>query len=234
MTIDILPRDTWHARPPNTPNTLRDFASGWFIHWLGLSSIAILTDSEILRNTQNYHMDTKGWSDIAYSFAIGRNAAIYELRGWGIAGGHTKGHNTRSMALVFLIGDGETPSLAMLAAGSDLLAAGEEEGYPVTLVRPHNAVSATVCPGPELTVWATDWNRSGGDHVTKISTWQQSLVDFGVELGESGPNGDGVDGDFGALTLTASRSVLAQLGTAEAALMDAETERDMLAAQLLG
>lgn len=70
--------------------------------------------------------------------------------------------------------------------------------------------------------------------VTEISTWQRDLVDFGVDLGESGPNGDGVDGDFGAITLAASRRVLAQIDTAESALADAETERDMLAAQLAG
>lgn len=148
-------REQWGARPPKSTRPLTGFNSGWFIHWLGEPAVAGLSDEAVLRNTQRYHMDSKAWADIAYSFAVGRQHPdrAYELRGWGIAGGHTEGHNSQSMAIVFLLGTGERPTDTMLDTARAILAEGVNRGYPAKLVRPHNAVRSTACPGPDLTAW---------------------------------------------------------------------------------
>ena len=157
MTVQIVPRAAWGARPPKTtPKHLTDFRSSWFIHWLGTPAAPGLTDAIVLQDTQRYHQQAKGWNDIAYSFAIGREHPdrVYELRGWGVQGGHTEGHNSRSMAVVFLLGEGERPTEQMLATCRQFLAQGDGRTiYRSATIRPHNAVRATACPGPELTAW---------------------------------------------------------------------------------
>jgi hypothetical protein len=65
-----------------------------------------------------------------------------------------------------------------------------------------------------------------------IIQWQQALVDHGHDLGTTGPNNDGVDGDFGALTLAASLRPVNDFDVVKQALIDSESGREMLAAQL--
>ena len=53
---------------------------------------------------QNYHMDSNGWCDIGYSFAIGGDGEVYEGRGWNHVGAHTYGFNDVGYGVDF-IGD---------------------------------------------------------------------------------------------------------------------------------
>ena len=53
---------------------------------------------------QNYHMDSNGWCDIGYSFAIGGDGEVYEGRGWNHVGAHTGGFNSVGYGVDF-IGD---------------------------------------------------------------------------------------------------------------------------------
>lgn len=55
-----------------------------------------------MRDIQRFHMDTKGWSDIAYSYCVDTDGKIYEGRGARVAGGHTKGDNTTSHAICLM------------------------------------------------------------------------------------------------------------------------------------
>ena len=41
-----------------------------------------------VRGTQNYHMDSLGWSDIGYNYLIGDDGRIYEGRGPWRQGAH--------------------------------------------------------------------------------------------------------------------------------------------------
>lgn len=165
-------RSQWGARPPKSTRPLTGFTSGWFIHWLGEPAAAGLGDETVLRNTQRYHMDSKAWADIAYSFAVGRQHPdrAYELRGWGVAGGHTEGHNSQSMAIVFLLGTGERPTDEMLATARAIIAEGITRGYPSDLVRPHNAVRSTACPGPDLTAWVNAGRFTTTRETTTVPT----------------------------------------------------------------
>lgn len=145
--MNINPRSSWNARAPKYQRALSTTHNGWFWHWLGKGFPEQASDEQILRSIQRYHMDTKGWSDVAYSFAVGREAEAYELRGWDIAGGHTQGYNNTSMAIVFLIGEGEVPTPEMFRTAYAIMAQRPE----ITLVRPHREVRSTSCPGDEIT-----------------------------------------------------------------------------------
>ncbi|KAH9512608.1 Peptidoglycan-recognition protein SC1a [Bulinus truncatus] len=35
-----------------------------------------------VRGFQNFHMDTRGWNDIGYSFLVGGDGSVFEGRGW--------------------------------------------------------------------------------------------------------------------------------------------------------
>jgi len=103
-------------------------------------------------------MVTRGWSDVAYNFAVGREvnadgtAKTYELRGDMVAGGHTSGYNHTSMAVCFLIGEGETPTPAMLRAAHQLM----QDVRPSDLVRSHRDVGTTACPGDDIAAEVAD------------------------------------------------------------------------------
>ena len=46
--------------------------------------------------------DPEGWNDIGYSFLIGEDARVYEGRGWGVEGAHTRGYNDKAYAASFI------------------------------------------------------------------------------------------------------------------------------------
>ncbi len=220
----IIPREHWGARHPKSVRPMTGFTSGWFIHWLGEPAAAGLTDTQVLRNTQRYHMDTKAWADIAYSFAVGREypQRAYELRGWGIQGGHTEGHNSQSMAIVFLLGQGERPTEAMLTTARGIITEGVRRGYSADLVRPHNAVRSTACPGPDLTAWVNA-GRFTTERETTVPTDNLPENDPGARI-QRAINANGlqpplkVDGDCGKATADGLDKVLAYLNVQNAGL----------------
>lgn len=144
--VTIKSRASWGARPPKYRGQLSTTHNGWFWHWLGVGYPEHMSDEQILQSVQRFHMGTRGWSDIAYSFAVGRDGGAYELRGWDVAGGHTKGYNNSSMAIVFLIGEGESPTPAMFRTAYGIMAQRPE----IKKLRPHRAVGITACPGDEI------------------------------------------------------------------------------------
>ncbi len=145
--VTIVARNAWGARSPKNP--LRSItvptAELWLHHfagrWHGASG---------MRACQNFHMDTNGWNDIAYSFCVDTDGVIYEGRGAGIAGGHTKGHNTISHAIC-LMGNFDVDELprAMVRAVAALAAHGQSHGWWGDWTGGHREASgaSTACPG---------------------------------------------------------------------------------------
>lgn len=225
----IVTRAEWGAASPASVTPLRRF-DGWFIHWLGNAYPPDMSDAHALQAVQRFHMRTRGWRDIAYSFAIGREHPdrVYELRGAGVAGGHTEGHNSTSMAIVFLLGEGETPTPAMLATCRQFIDDMAARGFVPRWTRPHNAAKSTACPGPELTAWVnaglptTLKENDMADRTDLIAQWQRAILAHGADLGTTGPDRDGIDGDFGPATLAASIAVLDNLVAKVTALVDSE------------
>lgn len=51
---------------------------------------------------QTFHIESRGWDDIAYNFLIGGDGAVYVGRGWDKEGVIAKGYNKRSISIAFI------------------------------------------------------------------------------------------------------------------------------------
>lgn len=79
-------RKEWGARRPRRPNIplvgkARDSQK---VHWLGVGVLpqTEAQERELMRNIQNFHMNTRGWNDIAYGSVIGNvTGKLYIGRG---------------------------------------------------------------------------------------------------------------------------------------------------------
>ncbi|XP_077865223.1 peptidoglycan recognition protein 3-like [Saccoglossus kowalevskii] len=101
--VRLITREQWGARPPNGKWYMSLPVDLSFIHHtVGSHCYDIETCCEVMRATQNYHMDSLGWSDIGYSFLIGEDGNAYEGRGWGVIGAHTSGYNDVSHGISFM------------------------------------------------------------------------------------------------------------------------------------
>nr|XP_054755599.1 peptidoglycan-recognition protein LB-like [Lytechinus pictus] len=68
---------------------------------------------KMMRSIQDFHMDVRGWDDIAYSFLVGEGSLVYRGRGWDTVGSHAPWYNFRSnrymmwMIVTRVLGDGD-------------------------------------------------------------------------------------------------------------------------------
>lgn len=153
----LIARDEWGARPPKRRDTAT-LSKGQQIHW---SAVPGAKDPHTecfkqMRGMQNYHMDTKGWLDIAYNFVVCKHGYIFEGRGFGVrngAGGSSEA-NTNYLAICSIAGAGDPIGNNYILAIRDIVS--EHDGADVQ--KPHSFFSATACPGPDLKALA----ESGG------------------------------------------------------------------------
>jgi hypothetical protein len=109
-----------------------------------------------LRQIQNFHINTRGWCDIAYHFLIGQDGRVYQGRVENILGAHAAGANTDNVGISF-IGSfaNRAPSDAMMSAAARILRAlGRTYGISLDRdrVKGHRQVGTTEtsCPGDAL------------------------------------------------------------------------------------
>lgn len=154
MAFSVIPPSGWKARPPSEPLQMIPLPvpEVWIHHTVTASGP---DETQIMRQIQNYHMDTRGWRDIGYSFVIFPTGRIYEGRGWGRKGAHTQNHNAVGHGIAFA-GDYRTlaPTTPSLDACRWLIAEGQRLGFVAkgkTLpTGGHRDVAATACPGDKL------------------------------------------------------------------------------------
>lgn len=78
-----------------------------------------------LRSIQAFHVNTRGWCDIAYNFMVDRFGQVWQARSGelfgAVQGGHSAGFNTGSVG-ISLLGDytSTAPPAAMLTAAGDI------------------------------------------------------------------------------------------------------------------
>lgn len=177
--LKVIQREEWGARPPRSrflmelpaPKTAIHHTAGAHPDRPGIprhkppsfgQRLFKTRAAEYMRGIQAFHMDTRGWSDIAYSFIIFRaffgRLWIFEGRGWGVVGAHTAGHNSTTHALAF-VGDftKETPGRRMLLGARILLDRGVKRGAIAGPRRSHPtgghkdfSGAQTACPGTNL------------------------------------------------------------------------------------
>lgn len=159
--VEVVSRREWGARPPKAPYTKLADSEGIVVHHEGdgVSRDPATTDyAAYMRATQRYHMDTKGWNDIAYGWAVG-GGKIYEGRNFGWIDGADTGVG-RLMHSVVWLGDSyvNAPTLEDLIAFNAVIAE-HAARYPHAAlnVKGHRDINATGCPGEYL----ADWLKAG-------------------------------------------------------------------------
>lgn len=159
--VDYLSRDDWGARKPTPgPGLLDpDWVEGVAVHWPGTESDhpihTVGAVASALRGWQAYHMDDRGWSDIAYQVAVdqaGRAWTLRGLRNQSGANGDTEA-NKRYGAILLVLIAGEEPSEAMKGTVRAVVGDFRRLFPHGTMIRPHWAVrpEPTDCPGPAAT-----------------------------------------------------------------------------------
>ncbi|WP_327633650.1 peptidoglycan recognition protein family protein [Kribbella sp. NBC_00482] len=155
--VEYLPRSAWNARPPNggPGNLTVSRVEGAVIHWPGTGSTSVIHSkaavASALRGWQNYHMDSRGWSDIAYQVAVDQAGRAWTLRGLRTQSGANGDAdvNERYGAVLLILVTGEQPSAAMKATTRAVIADFRRIYPRGTAIRPHSAVrpAGTDCPG---------------------------------------------------------------------------------------
>ncbi len=147
---EITSRAEWGARSPKGRKTIATPSRELWLH----HSADGAEGAAGMRATQRYHMEGRGYVDVAYSFCVDRfTGEVFEGRGAGVRGGHTKSRNTRSHAIC-VFGNFEeinTPTAALIERLGELVALGHRLGWwPAGLSGGHRDVSSTACPGSSL------------------------------------------------------------------------------------
>lgn len=139
----------------------------------------------ILRGWQRYHMDRRGWTDIAYCAAVGNTGDTYRLQGEN-RNGATSGdidddgikEGSEAYAIVWIGGTRGTPTEAAYRAMAGLIydIFDEHGEVPVTV---HSDHKATACPGDDWRAWVArrgweDWKEES-EYMVDQKTWVNSL-----------------------------------------------------------
>lgn len=125
---------------------------GVALHWPAMTGRCPRTVAGVvalLRSWQNLHMDARGWSDIAYNEAIDQLGNVYVLRGLKnrSAANGTTTTNGQYGALLLVLGPGEEPTPAMVAAVRRRVARHRELFPSSRRIVGHGDLKATSCPG---------------------------------------------------------------------------------------
>lgn len=157
MMVDIVSRSQWGARAPKSVKRIATPTSKLFLHHTADSN----RGAQGVRNIQRFHMDSRGWSDIAYSFLVDPDGTVFEGRGAGVAGAHTQGHNSTAHGLCAMGNyQSVTPPDSLIVGLAALVRHGAAEGWWVDgITGGHRDVGTTSCPGDRLYPRIGDINR---------------------------------------------------------------------------
>jgi hypothetical protein len=198
---------------------------GSVIHWGG-PKVDIKSHADcagVWRSWQRYHMDTKGWVDVAYSTGFCPHGYVFAGRGKGVrtAANGTNAANRSRYAHVWLGGSGNRLTEEAIAAMWWL-----HENFGGGAIEPHSKYRSTSCCGDALrnaikagssatkpqtsTPRSEDETMKLNDTGNAVKFFQRALLAFGAPRkdAEKLPNGKtwgdarryGADGDYGSTT----------------------------------
>ncbi|CAH1779131.1 unnamed protein product [Owenia fusiformis] len=162
--VEIIPRSSWRARAPRRRTAIRRPPPMLFIHHTAGAFCSDQASCSLqMRRIQNFHIDGRGWSDIAYNFLIGEDGRVYEGRGWTTVPGATRAYNSRSLAFCML-GNFQTrpPNAAAISAVRNLIACAKTRGRLANNFEMfgHRDAGCTACP-----VKSADWVDSSCEQI---------------------------------------------------------------------
>ncbi|HUO47121.1 MAG TPA: peptidoglycan recognition family protein [Acidimicrobiia bacterium] len=151
LTLDMVPREDWGAREAETWRMFPHVISRMTIHHAGTQQST--TGPSRYRGWQSWHMDGRGWPDLAYHVIIGVDGTIYEGRDPTYRGDTGTSYDTHGHFLVVVEGnfDIDYPTPAQWESLVAILAwAAEEYGVSPDTISGHQDHAATSCPGEHL------------------------------------------------------------------------------------
>uniref|UniRef100_A0A8C6TGG2 Peptidoglycan recognition protein 5 n=1 Tax=Neogobius melanostomus TaxID=47308 RepID=A0A8C6TGG2_9GOBI len=138
VSVNLVTRTQWGAIAPRHKDCLKSSAERVVIHHTAM---------------RNCKSNTEHFDDIGYNFLVGQDGTVYEGRGWGVVGAHTKGHNADSLGIALMGNfDYDSPSSEALMSVKQLLKAGVSQGFlfPQFVLFGHRDLGNTKCPGAKL------------------------------------------------------------------------------------
>lgn len=149
----VIQRGEWGAKGAKNPATTvwRDGGTLWVHHTEGTEpspNASVETEKAVMRGLQRFHQETRGWSDIGYSYVIFPSGRIYEGRGYGVVGAHCPGHNTEPSAAFAGSYDDHLPTTEARKALSYVAKVAKARQW-----RGHREGFSTSCPGDQLYAW---------------------------------------------------------------------------------
>lgn len=245
--MKIISRSEWKARRPRGRTLLAPSrVKGLAAHYNGPGTSmpdTVAEGSAFMRATQNFHMDSRGWTDYAYNFGVDLAGNVYEGRGWGVrsAANGTNYGNSNYFAAFLMIGGDQKPSDPMLHSLLQLLAARPSSMGGRLL--DHRTLKPTACAGEHVAKWI----RSGapdpggipveptapiklgdraigkGDSGSDVKEWQEEMLEIADDtkldastrgvITEPLQSSGGADGVFGSGTHETTRRFQSWSGT---------------------
>lgn len=152
--MNVVSRIQWGALAPNNKDSLESPAKRVVIHHTAMRNCKSQIESMYeLLIIQRFHMQDRHYDDIGYNFLVGEDGTVYEGRGWGVMGAHTKGNNHDSLGIAFMGNfNNDSPSTEALTSVKNLLESGVTQGFllPEFLLLGHRDLGSTECPGSNL------------------------------------------------------------------------------------
>lgn len=150
-------RRDWNARNPRSSTPLTPSqVQGVGFHWPAMSRPLdnVADVKAALRSWQDFHMDQKGWNDIAYQEAFDQQGNVYQLRGLrnrSAANGDGDVNATHG-AFLLVLAPGEDLSDQMIASVRRRLVQHRGLYGADNRVLPHSALrrDGTECPGDKV------------------------------------------------------------------------------------
>lgn len=155
--LEIVSREEWDARSPKSTYKINLYQPRLILHHAAGAVVPgddKVSDADLRRigAIQDYHMDSRGWNDIAYSFLTDPDGYLFEGRGVGVANGATKGFGTTSYAICVMGNfDKQAPEDELIEQLATAVVWGYREGYwPLGFTGGHRNYGSTSCPGSKL------------------------------------------------------------------------------------
>lgn len=140
--------------PRSVSRSITPASGGVALHYGG-PAVAIDSHQDcvrVWRGWQTFHMNTKGWADIAYTMGVCQHGYVFAGRGAGVrtAANGTDAGNQSYYAVCWIGGKGQQPTQLALDAFDWAIENLRKTGAG-RRTRPHHVFRSTECPGLELT-----------------------------------------------------------------------------------
>jgi len=214
--MPFVSRAEWGARKPKSAgNSISSHPKGVAVHYEGpkMGSRDHSKCAALVRSIQDFHMDTRGWADIAYSFPVCEHGYVYEGRGVGkgSAANGTTAANLAYYAVCGLVGKGDNVTSALTDGIREAIDICRRAGAGNEVVG-HRDLFATECPGDVLYSFA----KAGAPYSATVSTGGMSAHAPApvpvVQPVKAAPKPTAaaltVDGDLGPATIKRLQQVL--------------------------